>query len=60
MKYKRYSTYLKYYYTALNIDDTSIRTEYLNKIPIEILIQILVDSHLMEFYNDCMQTYILQ
>lgn len=48
----------KYYYTALNIDDTSIRTEYLNKIPIEILTRILVDSHLTEFYSD-MENHIL-
>lgn len=48
----------KYYYTALNLDDTSIRTEYLNKIPIEILTRILVDSHLTEFYSD-MENHIL-
>ncbi|MBS5931513.1 MAG: hypothetical protein KIC94_01450 [Clostridiales bacterium] len=41
----------KYYYTSLNIDDTTIRTEYLKKIPSEILCQIIVDTHLTDFYQ---------
>ena len=48
-----------YYYTSLNIEDTSIRTEYLEKIPPEILDRILVDSHLVDFYNN-MEMHILE
>lgn len=42
----------KYYYTSLNIKDTSIRIKYLDKVPSEILERILVESHLNAFYEN--------
>lgn len=43
----------KYYYTSLNINNTEIRTEYLEKIPFVILNQILDESyHLNTFFAD--------
>ena len=47
-----------YYYTSLNIDDTSIRIKYLRKLPQGILNKILVDSHLNIFYEK-MEEHIL-
>lgn len=48
----------KYYYTPLNIVNTNIQTEYLKKIPQEILKQILVENKLIDFYN-YMEEYIM-
>ena len=41
----------KYYYTPLNILNSTMRTEYLPKIPSQILEKILVNEHLDDFYN---------
>ncbi len=48
----------QYYFTPLNISDSSIHAEYLSKIPIEILSKILVDKHLNDFYES-MEEHIL-
>lgn len=48
----------KYYFTPLNILDSSVKTEYLSKIPIEILEKILVDDHLDDFY-ETMENHLL-
>ena len=42
----------KYYYTPLNILNTGITTEYLSKIPSQILEKILVENHLDDFYEN--------
>lgn len=43
----------EYYYTSLNINNTEVRTEYLEKIPSTILNQILDDDHhLNAFFGD--------
>ena len=42
----------KYYYTPLNILNTGMTTEYLNKIPSQILEKILVENHLNDFYEN--------
>lgn len=43
----------KYYYTSLNISNTEVRTEYLEKIPFVILEQILDENkHLNAFFAD--------
>lgn len=42
----------KYYFTPLNILNTGMKTEYLSKIPSQILEKILVDNHLNDFYED--------
>lgn len=43
----------KYYYTSLNISNTEVRTEYLEKIPFVILEQILDENkHLNAFFTD--------
>lgn len=42
-----------YYYTSLNINNTEVRTEYLEKIPFVILDQILDESHqLISFFAE--------
>lgn len=42
-----------YYYTSLNINNTEVRTEYLEKIPIVILDRILDESHhLISFFAE--------
>lgn len=48
----------KYYYTSLNILNTGMETEYLSKIPSQILEKILVDNHLNVFYED-MESHLL-
>lgn len=43
----------KYYYTSLNISNTEVRTEYLEKVPFVILNQILDENnHLNAFFAD--------
>lgn len=43
----------KYYYTSLNVNNTEVRTEYLESIPLEILEQLLDDNnHLDGFFED--------
>ena len=43
----------KYYYTSLNINNTKVRTEYLKKIPSDILEKLLDDNkHLNAFFED--------
>ena len=49
----------KFYFTPLNILKEGMDTEYLPKIPIEILHRILVDNKLDDFYKH-MEDYILQ
>lgn len=49
----------KYYYTSLNILNSGIETEYLTKIPSQILSKILVDNCLDDFYRK-METHILE
>lgn len=49
----------KYYYTPLNILNTGMETEYLSKIPSQILEKILVDNHLNDFYGD-MERHLLK
>ena len=41
-----------YYYTPLNILNTGMITEYLSKIPHQILVKILVDNRLDNFYEN--------
>ena len=41
-----------YYYTPLNITNTNIKKEYLKKIPISILNQLLKNNHLDDFFAD--------
>lgn len=48
----------KYYYTPLNILNTGMTTEYLSKIPSQILEKILVDNHLDNFYEN-MENHLL-
>lgn len=45
----------KYYYTSLNILNSMMRTEYLPKIPSQILEKILVNEHLDDFYKNMEQ-----
>ena len=49
----------KYYYTSLNILNTGMTTEYLSKIPPEILEKILVEKHLDDFYEN-MEKHLLE
>lgn len=48
----------KYYYTPLNILNTGTSTQYLKKIPFQILEKILVDEHLTCFFED-MESHLL-
>lgn len=48
----------EYYFTALNIMNNTIKTEYLLDIPIKILEKILVDNRLDQFYLN-MEEYVL-
>ena len=41
-----------YYYTPLNILNTGMTTEYLSEIPHQILVKILVDKRLDDFYEN--------
>lgn len=49
----------KYYYTSLNILNAGMATEYLNKVPSQILEKILVNDHLDEFYKN-MEKHLLE
>lgn len=48
----------KYYYTPLNILNTGTSTQYLKKLPFQILEKILVDEHLTCFFED-MESHLL-
>lgn len=49
----------KYYYTPLNILSNGMTTEYLSKIPSQILEKILVANHLDDFYEN-MEKHLLE
>ncbi|MBD5393982.1 MAG: hypothetical protein HDR71_06870 [Lachnospiraceae bacterium] len=48
-----------YYYTSLNINNTEVRTEYLEKIPFAILNQILDESHHLNAFFAEIEKHIL-
>lgn len=48
-----------YYYTPLNILNNGMTTEYLSKIPHQILVKILVDNSLDDFYEN-MEKHLLE
>lgn len=49
-----------YYYTSLNINNTEIRTEYLEKIPFAILNQILDENHHLNSFFEEIEKHILE
>lgn len=48
----------EYYYTSLNINNTKIKTEYLEKIPINILSKILDENKQLNNFYDSIETHI--
>lgn len=49
-----------YYYTSLNINNTEVQTEYLEKIPFAILNQILDESHQLNSFFAEIEKHILE